>query len=119
MDPRNEDPKSQVMVRFSIRMLIPFEKHREVFDMLMSVCDQSQSEPHCISSHLYMCMDEMRAILFEEFWINCEQLLRNLQSDIYRRVLIAVELAEKPPDIHFDEIIRTSGIEIIKNAITK
>lgn len=117
MDPQKEDRKSQKMIRSSIRMLIPTEKHSEVFDMLMSVCAQAQFDPSCISSHLYMGVDEVRAVLIEEFWKSHEELLCHLQSDVYRRVLLAVEMAQEAPEICFDEISRTCGIELIENAL--
>ncbi len=107
------------MVRSTIRMLIPLDKQSEAIDILGYVSAQVQYEPSCISSRLYRGVDEVRAIMVEELWTDNEGLLRHLQSDEYRRVLLAVEMAEEPPDIRFDEISHTSGLETIENALKK
>ncbi len=107
------------MVRSTIRMLIPLDKQSEAIDILGYVSAQVQYEPSCISSRLYRGVDEVRAILVEELWTSHEGLLSHLQSDEYHRVLLAVEMAEERPDIRFDEISHTSGLETIENALNK
>ena len=113
-DVLNENGK----VRSSIRMLIPVDKQREALDILGGVIDQVQFEPHCISSRLYRGVDETRAILLEELWESGRDILEHLKSDVYRRVLLVVEMAEEPPDISFETITQTGGVEIIEKART-
>lgn len=105
-------------VRSTIRMLIPVDKQREALDILGGVIDQVQFEPHCISSRLYCGVDEARAILLDELWESGRDILEHLKSDAYRRVLLVVEMAEEPPDIRFETITQTSGVEIIEKART-
>jgi quinol monooxygenase YgiN len=61
-------------------------------------------------------VDEVRAIMVEEFWANDEDIRRHLKSEVYRRVLLVIEMAEEPPEIRFDTIARTSGVETIEKA---
>ena len=107
------------MVRSTIRMLIPLDKQSEAIDILGYVSAQVQYEPSCISSRLYRGVDEVRAIMVEELWTDNEGLLRHLQSDEYHQVLLVVEMAEERPDIRFDEISHTCGLETIENALKK
>lgn len=107
------------MVRSTIRMLIPLDKQSEALDILGYVSAQVRYEPSCISSRLYRGVDEVRAIMVEELWTGNEGLLRHLQSDEYRRVLLAVEMAEEPPVIRFDEISHTSGLDTVRKALKK
>jgi quinol monooxygenase YgiN len=109
----------QVMVRSTIRMMIPLDKQREALDLLGFVSNQVQFEPSCISSRYYRGVDEVRAIMVEELWMGNEAMLRHLQSDEYRRILLAVEMAEAPPVIRFDEISLTSRLETIKKELKK
>ena len=117
MNQRKDTRLKQTMVRSTIRILIPLDKQSEAFDILRSATAQVQFEPNCMSSRIYRGVDEVRAILVEEFWTGNEGMLRHLQSDEYRRVLLAIEMAEEPPQIRFDEISNTSGSEIIRKAI--
>ena len=107
------------MIHSTIRMLIPLNKQREAVDILRSVCAHVQFEPSCISSRIYRGMDDERAIMIEELWTNNDDVLHHLQSEEYRRVLLVVEMAEEPPEIRFDEISRTSGLETIEKALQK
>ena len=107
------------MVRSTIRMLIPLHKQSDAFEILRSVSVQIQFEPSCISSRLYHGVDDERAIMVEELWMNDKNLMDHLRSDAYRRVLLVVEMAEESPDIRFETIAHCSGIETIEDARTQ
>jgi len=106
-------------IRSTIRMLIPLEKQTEALEILGSVNAQVQFDPSCISSRLYRGVNEVRAIMVDELWENDEEIRRHLRSDAYRRVLLVIEMAEEPPEIRFDTILSTNGVETIEKARTK
>lgn len=54
--------------------------------------------------------------MVEELWTGNEGMLRHLWSEEYRRKLLAIELSEEPPEIRFEEISHTGGLETIDNA---
>lgn len=110
------DQMKKGKIRSTIRMLIPLDKQSEALDILGSVKAQIQFEPSCISSRIYRGVDEVRAIMVEELWANDEDILRHLNSDAYRRVLLVIEMAEEPPEIRFDTIAKSSGVETIEKA---
>lgn len=113
------DRKKQSQIRSTIRMMIPLDKQSEALEILKSLTKDVQLDPTCISYRLYRGVNEVRAIMVEEFWENDAAIQRHLKSDTYRRVLLVVEMAEQPPEIRFDTITSTSGIETIKNARIK
>mgnify|MGYP001819635596 CR=1 FL=1 len=113
------DPINKGKVRSSIRMLIPLDKQSEAIDILGSVSAQVQFDPSCISSRIYRGVDEVRAIMVEELWQNREGIMNHLQSAAYRRVLLVIEMSEEPPEIRFDTITDSSGVETIENARMK
>jgi len=104
------------MVRSIIRMLIPLEKQSEALDILGSMIEQTQFEPGCVSCRLYRGVEDARAIMFEELWLSEEDVQCHLRSDNYRKVLLVVELAVEPPEIRFDNITRSGGMEKIEQA---
>lgn len=104
------------MLRSSIRMVIPREKQSEALEILASVSEQAQFEAGCISSRLYRSLEDARVILLEELWLDLECLQRHLRSDKYREVLLVVEMASAPPEIRFDTIALSSGVETIEHA---
>jgi quinol monooxygenase YgiN len=104
------------MVHSTIKMLIPLEKQDEALEILGSMTEQIQFEPGCISCRLYQGVDEERAIMIEELWMSDADLQRHLRSDTYCRVLLVVEMAAEPPEIRFDTISNSSGVETIEKA---
>jgi quinol monooxygenase YgiN len=107
------------MVRSIIRMLIPLEKQSDALDILGSMIEQTQFEVGCLSCRLYRDVEDARAVMFEELWLSEEDVQRHLRSDNYRKVLLVVEMAVEPPEIRFDNIAHSSGVETIEQARIK
>lgn len=111
-----DNPMKKGMVRSTISMLIPLEKQSEALEILEMVGAQIQYEPCCLSSQLYRGIDDVRSIMVEELWESYPHMLNHLRSHAYRRILMVIEMAEEPPDIRFETIAHTGGVEIIENA---
>jgi quinol monooxygenase YgiN len=116
MNPKPTDRNDMGIVHSTIRMLIPLSKQSEALEILQTVCAQIQFNPNCIRTHLYRGVDDVRAVMIEERWTSDEHVIQHLRSDIYRRLLLVVEMAEEPPEIFFDIIERSTGIEKIEKA---
>jgi quinol monooxygenase YgiN len=104
------------MVRITIRLLIPLEKQSEALEILGSIIEQTQFELGCISSRIYRGVEDVRAIMLEELWASDEDVQRHLRSEKYRKILLVVEMAEESPEIRFDSIAHSSGVETIEQA---
>ncbi|KJS29140.1 MAG: hypothetical protein VR64_21595 [Desulfatitalea sp. BRH_c12] len=103
-------------IRSTIRMLVPLIMQSEALQILESVRAQTQSDSGCIHCVLYRGVDDVRAIMLDELWAEEDNLIRHLRSELFKRVLLAIEMAEEPPEVRFEKIKQTSGIEIIKKA---
>ena len=107
------------MVRSTIRMLIPLEKQAEALEILGSVIEQTQFEPGCVNCRIYRGVEDGRAIMLEELWMSEEDVQQHLRSDKYRNVLLVVEMSVEPPEIRFDVITHSNGVERIEQARAK
>jgi quinol monooxygenase YgiN len=106
------------MLRSTIRMHIPPEKQDEALNILASVCERAQFEAGCIKCRLYRGVEDAKVILLEELWMDLEDLQRHLRSEQYQEVLLVIEMASQPPEIRFDTIAQSRGIETIEQART-
>ena len=111
-------PKETGMVRSTIRMLIPLEHQSEALEILGSMIEQTQFEPGCVSCRLYRSVEDARAIMLEELWLSEEDVQRHLRSDKYHKVLLVVEMSVAPPEIRFDTIAHSTGMESIEQVRT-
>ena len=107
---------NQVYVRSTIRMMIPLNKQSEAIDILGSVRAQTEFEPGCNSMRIYRDVDEVRAVMVEELWAKEDALRQHMKSDAYSRILLVIEMAEEPPEIRYETVASSSGVEAIENA---
>ena len=101
------------LIRSSIRLKVPLAKQNEVIDILHSISEQIKSEPDCIYAYLYRGVNDAEMIMFEELWKNQKALNSHIRSRLYQRILVAIEMSKKEPDIRFDKIIESRGFETL------
>jgi quinol monooxygenase YgiN len=108
--------KKNDLIRSSIRLKIPLKKQSEALDLLESVREQTQFESSCRHVRIYRQTNTSETIMIEEVWTDEQDLNRHLKSDAYHRILLVMEMAAAAPEIRFDKIIQSSGIETIVKA---
>ena len=104
------------MIKSTVRMTIPSPKIPAVMGILRPVVELCRDDPGCLSCHIYGDLLENNVLMLEELWQTEDDLHLHLRSDEYRNLLLAVELALKRPEIRFDTISSSAGIELIENA---
>jgi len=73
-------------------------------------------ESGCISCHIYGDLQEKNVFMLKEVWRSEEDMDRHLRSDEYRNLLLILEMALEQPEIRFDTISSSTGIETIEKA---
>jgi quinol monooxygenase YgiN len=63
---------------------------------------------------VYTNQGEAQTILYLEQWQSRESLDRHIRSELYFRVLSAMELATEAPEIYFHEVSDTRGLEYVE-----
>ena len=104
------------MIQATIRMEIPPTKSAEVLKILRSVVELCRYDLGCLSSRIYGDLQEKNVLMFEEVWRVEEDLNLHIRSEEYRNLLLALEMALKQPEIRFDVISSSTGIETINKA---
>ena len=100
-------------IHATIRMLFPVERETEALEILSSMTEQIKVEPGCIDCRLYRGIQSPHAILFEQSWDREEDVLKHLNSDRFTKVLLVLEMAMETPEVRFDCIHRSHGMEFI------
>jgi quinol monooxygenase YgiN len=105
------------MILATLRMAVPLEKRVEALRILKSMVARNQARPEdCIFCRICEDALEDNILQFEEMWRSEEELERHLRSDEYRKVLLVLEMALKQPEIRFETISSSEGIETIEKA---
>jgi quinol monooxygenase YgiN len=104
------------MILASIRMAIPVQKRGEALKILRSVAELCRDDPGCLSCYIYRDLQDNKVLVLEEVWRAKEDLDLHIRSDEYRNLLLVLEMAPKQPEIRFDVISSSTGIETIEKA---
>ena len=104
------------MIQATITMRIPPQKSGEALRIFKSITEQCMDEPGCLSCHIYGDLQEKNVFMLKEVWRSEEDLDLHLRSDEYRNLLLILEMALEQPEIRFDTISRSTGIETIEKA---
>ena len=104
------------MIHSTIRIVTRPDHQDEAFAILCSMAQRIRVESGCISCRVYQNTHEDRALLFEEIWMNEEDLNRHIRSDGYRNVLLVMEMAVEKPEIRFETVSNVTGMETIEQA---
>jgi quinol monooxygenase YgiN len=116
---RKDWPGVEKCIRASIRVLLPPEKRNEALIILKSVIKQTELEPGCISCRLYQDSSKKHALMLEEIWDSETDLQHHLGSDKFLTVLLVVEMSIERPEVRFDVISHSTGMETIEKVRTR
>jgi quinol monooxygenase YgiN len=100
---------------FAIMRLFPLMKDRaKLLEILESVQHLSVLRRGCLGS--WLSVDHLRHnhICYGEQWAEEEDLYAHMRSDLYRRVLAAIELSHTFPEVNFHFVAATKGMELIQ-----
>jgi quinol monooxygenase YgiN len=115
-NPSRSDQREKDMILVTLRMAIPVQKRVEALKILRSMVARNQAQPDCVFCRICEDILEDNVLQFEEMWRSEEELERHLRSDQYHKVLLVLEMALKQPEIRFDTISSSTGIEAIEKA---
>ncbi len=108
--------KGYPMIYAIARMTLPPERLEEALEILSSVAQRCRFERGCIRSNVYQDIEQQNAILLEQVWNNEKDMEDHLRSPDYYNVLLVAEMALALPEIRFDIVERSTGVETVEKA---
>jgi quinol monooxygenase YgiN len=94
------------------------DRRAEILEVLRAIQGPVLAQPGCVACHIYEEQGGEQAIVLVERWESQSALEAHLRSEAYRRVLGAVELSGSAPEVLFDYVSATDGIELIERSRT-
>ncbi len=85
-----------------------------MLEVLHSVQGPIQAGPGCLACGIYTEETPEQAILLVERWESAAALEEHVRSGLYRRILAAIELSSRQPEVSFDDVRATKGMELIE-----
>jgi len=104
------------MIVGTLRIQPSASRRRDVVDVLRSLQEPVLAQPGCTAFRIYEEQGPDRAVVLVERWDSEETLDAHLRSESYRRILGAIELSGGPPEICFDYVSASEGMELIERS---
>ena len=97
----------------TLRILPLPERRAEVLEIFQAIQGPVLAQPGCTACSIYEEQGPAQAIVLIESWANQEALDRHLRSEAYRLILGAIELSDGQPEVRFDHVSASEGMELI------
>jgi quinol monooxygenase YgiN len=85
----------------------------DVIATLRSVVGPSLANRTCSECRVLRDASDELFVLYYERWESFSAFERHVRSDLYRRVLVAIDMASEPPDVRFECLNTTWGLDLV------
>jgi quinol monooxygenase YgiN len=104
------------MIVGTVRILPAPARRAEILEVFRAVRGPVLAQPGCAGCHVYEEQGPEEAVVLIEMWDSQAALESHIRSEAYRLVLGAIELAGGPPEVRFDHVSATEGMELIERS---
>jgi quinol monooxygenase YgiN len=103
------------MIVGTLRILPAAHRRAEVLEVFRGIQGPVRAQPGCTACHIYEEQGSEAVVLVER-WESQSALEAHLRSEAYRRILGAIELSGAPPEVCFDYVSATEGMDLIEKS---
>jgi quinol monooxygenase YgiN len=94
------------------------KKRQELGKALATLVGPIQVQPGCLNCRLSQTLPIQDVLQIEARWENQEDLIRHLRSDIYKSLLLMLELSTAPPVLEFFTVLEVRGLDLVERSRT-
>jgi quinol monooxygenase YgiN len=106
------------MIVGTLRILPAPDRRAQVVEVFRAIQGPALAQPGCLACRIYEERGPDPAVVLVQEWESREALEAHLRSETYRRILGAIELSVDPPEVRFDHVSATEGIDLIERSRT-
>ena len=101
------------MVRLSVTLVASETRAGPMLDALRSLMMPTRLEPGCLGCLVWEETDDDTTLRYAEEWATEADMRRRVQSDRFTSLLAVMEAATKPPQVQFDFVTMTRGLDYV------
>ena len=104
------------MITAKLQITATPERRDEILRAIRWLAGPARAKPGRTGCRILQDLDDEDVLVLVEEWTSREALERHLRSDEYRQLLTLAELSARPPEIRFDTVTRSEGLELVAAA---
>ena len=108
---------SKILV--TLRMIVRPERRSDLLEAVRGTLEPARVERGCLSYRFYEDVEDRNAFVFLEEWATQADLERHLSKDNQRRLLELMDLLREQPELRFNTVSHTEGMDLVENVLRK
>lgn len=106
-----------MMIFVTLKMNVRPERRSDLLETMRGMLEPVRVERGCLSYCLYEDVEDRNTFILVEEWKTQDDLERHIRTDSQRRILALMDLLSKQPDLQFNTVSHTSGMELIEDVL--
>ena len=107
------------MIFVTLKMTVRSEKRRDLIETMRGMLEPARVERGCLSYCLYEDVENRNAFVLLEEWETQKDLESHIRTDNHRRILELMDLLSEQPELRFNTVSHTAGMELIGDVLSK
>ena len=105
------------MILVTLRMIVRPESRNDLIETLRGMLEPARVERGCLSYCLYEDVENRNAFVLVEEWATQKDLESHIRTDNQRRLLALMDLLSEQPELKFNTVSHTAGMEFIGDVL--
>ena len=105
------------MIQATLKMIVRPEWRTDLLETMRGMLEPARVERGCLSYRLYEDVENRNAFVLLEEWATQEDLERHISKDNQRRLLTLMDLLSEQPEVRFNTVSHTAGMDLIENVL--
>ena len=103
----------------TLRMTVRPGRRNDLAETIRGMLEPTRVERGCISYCLYEDIENKNTFVLVEEWKTRDDLEKHVRTDNYRRLLVLMDLLSEPPQLQFNTVSQTAGMELLSTVLCK
>ena len=105
------------MIFVTLKMIVQPEKRGALIETMRGMLEPARVERGCLSYCLYEDVENRNAFVLLEEWETQKDLESHIRTDNHRRILELMDLLSEQPELRFNTVSHTAGMDLIENVL--
>ncbi len=103
----------------TLRMVVRPERRSGLLKTMRAMLEPSRVERGCLSYRLYEDVEDENTFVLVEEWKTQKDLEGHIRTDNQRRLLGLMDLLREQPELSFNTVSHTAGMELIEDVLQR
>jgi quinol monooxygenase YgiN len=105
------------MILVTLRMIVRPKRRSDLLETMRGMLEPSRVERGCLSYRLYEDVKDRNTFVLVEEWKTQKDIESHIRTDNQRRLLALMDLLSEQPELRFNTVLHTVGMELIGDVL--